>query len=578
MDVSARAVRTSAPPENEALLKAAASWVNQLARTLKTCRLYDVGNPTVVRFREDLGIALHRLLDEQGALTLRFSADDVQLDETSLYSARSRDDNLALPFYRDGVRAITFSPGIAPQELEAFLDRVLQVSGQNLGEDDLVTLLWEAHLPHIDVDYVPADSEFGSGEAAESDGEGSPMPWPHAQPPEEEGAVAVAEGDEVEAAGDGRSDDWPTGHLTVEIETGFGELEKLAITEVPRFRGEFDAEHAVTPLTTALAILRASLAAGANAEDAAELGRFVPRLLRQAITRGAWLEAREALALIQKCAPSDWSLATFVQEMMQPISISTVIEHIDQQEPAAVAEFIALATEIGEQGPDWLTQVLAESQQRRHRRALAEAIAELCRENPERLAPWLADRRWYVVRNVVHILGWIGGSATVGMLQVALRNPDVRVRQEVVAALGQVDAKAARPLLLKLLDSGDTRTFCSALHQIAAERDPTVARLLVGYMTSENFEARPPEEKRAIYSALSTSAGDESIPALEDELFKGNWFSRNQEQHRQSVARCIARIGTPMARMVLVRGSSSRRGPVRTACETALSGWTGHDG
>ena len=47
---------------------------------------------------------------------------------------------------------------------------------------------------------------------------------------------------------------------------------------------------------------------------------------------------------------------------------------------------------------------------------------------------------------------------------------------------------------------------------------------------------------------------------------------KNQEAHRQSVARVLARIGTPLARLVLERGVQSKRAPVRKACEDALQG------
>jgi hypothetical protein len=110
------------------------------------------------------------------------------------------------------------------------------------------------------------------------------------------------------------------------------------------------------------------------------------------------------------------------------------------------------------------------------------------------------------------------------------------------------------------------------LHQLSAARDPAVARLLHGYLVNPAFEARPLEEKRAIYSALSATGGDEVVPDLEAELHKGNWFSRYQEAHRQAVARCLARIGTPLARLTLERGAQSRRGPVRKSCEDALTG------
>jgi HEAT repeat protein len=208
---------------------------------------------------------------------------------------------------------------------------------------------------------------------------------------------------------------------------------------------------------------------------------------------------------------------------------------------------------------------------------IAEAVAETCRDNPERLAPWLSDSRWFVVRNVVHILGWIGGAPIVGLLKSALRHPEPRVRQEVVAALGQVEPKLARPLLMTLLDGADSRMFCAVLHQLSSERDTTVAQRMLAYLQDPEFEQRPMEERRAIYLTLSSTGNDEILPELEAELVRGNWFSRNQEAHRQAVARCLARIGTPLARMLLERGAQSKRGPVRKACEDALAGFANRE-
>jgi hypothetical protein len=558
------AVRT---PEQEAAVRAADVWVNHLARTLKTCRLYDANNPTVIRFREELAQALTHTLDEHGALTLQFTSDDVLCDGVSLYPARSRDDNLALAFYRDGVHALTFSPGIEPTEVEAFLDAVLLVTGQNAGENDLVTLLWEAHLQSLDVDYVPAEGDVGAGDAVDA---GEVVPWPTMAPPEDEEAPEEpAEAPE----GEDRSDDWTLGDLAVEVEAGFAELESLAPTEIQRFLSEYEAEHVVPMATATIAISSAFLHAGAELADRAELARFLPRVLRQTVTAGSWTEARHCLALLRKCGRhSEWSLESFTQELFQPISVAGVIEKLDQQEAPALAEFIALARDMGPPAVDWLNLALAESQQRRTRRALAEAIAGLCRDDPEQLAPWLADPRWYVVRNIVHILGWIGGERTIGLLETAMRHPEPRVRQEVVAALGQAGAGRARPLLLGMLEGADPRLFCSVLHQLAVERDPQTAAVLMRHLVDPELEQRPLEVRRAIYSALAATGDDGILEALELELHKGNWFSRYQEAHRQAVARCIARIGTPLARTVLERGARSKRAPVRKACLDALGG------
>ncbi len=564
-------------PEQEAAARAVSVWVHHLARTLKTCRLYDPNNPTVVRFRSELADSLARLLGEVGPVRLKFTSDDVLYDEVSLYPARSRDDNLALPFYRDGIRALTFQPGAGADELDVLLDAVLEVTGQTAIENDLVTTLWEAHLRHIEVDYVPAEGEVG-GEAAAEAGE-SLVPWPMPVP-EELQAEGQASGAEVETVESGtredRSDDWTAGDLTAEVEAGFEELEALSRTEIGRFQSEFRAEHEVPVLASCIAITQAVLAAGSTPGDRAEIARFLPRLLRQAVAQGSWLEARATLGMLRGCDGAEWGEASFTQELLQPISVTHLVEKLDAREESA-AEMIAFLGELGEPAVDVLNLVLAESQSRKARRLLAEAIAERCRANPERLAPWLADPRWFVVRNVVHILGWIGGSSIVGLLQSAARHPDPRVRQEVVAALGQVDPRLARPLLIRMLDGADTRQLLAVLHQLSAARDAGVARLLVQYLQDERFDERPAEEKRAIYSTLSHAGDDAVLPDLDFELHKGNWFSKNHEAHRQAIARCIARIGTPAAREILERGITSRRPPVRKACEDALGGLHAHE-
>jgi HEAT repeat protein len=292
--------------------------------------------------------------------------------------------------------------------------------------------------------------------------------------------------------------------------------------------------------------------------------------VRQAVSQGSWLEAREGLRLLEDCSSDEWSPVSFAQEMLQPISISSLVEKLDAQRDEQFMEFIAFALHLGDAAVDCLTLVLAETQIMRLRRVLAEAIAGLCRENPERLAPYLSDPRWYVVRNIVHILGWIGGTPIVGLLQTAVRHSDNRVKREVVAALGTVEPRLARPVLIRLLEGADPKRFCAVLHQLSSTRDAGVARLLFGYVQDPQFEQRSMAERQAIYNALGATAGDESVAELEAELHRGNWFSRNAESHRASLARAIARIGTAHARVVLERGAQSRRPPVRKACADAL--------
>jgi HEAT repeat protein len=545
-------------------VKAAGVWLHMFARTLKTCRLYDAGNPAAVRFREELVRALRQLLSEHGAVTYRFTADDVTCDGHSLYPARSRDDNLAFPFYRDGVRGLTITPGAEPRECDALVDAVLGVTGQNLDGDDLVTLLWEANLRHVDVDYIPAEGEAGAADAAAQPEEGPLLPWPTASGGEQEKS-ANEPSSEPE-----RSEDWSLGQLTEEVEATFAELDYMSQQEVPRFLQEFEAERRVPPAAAAMAVAHACLNADPEDDDRREMARFLPRVLRAAIADGAWSDARQAVNLLRASGSGEWSDERFTQEVLQPVSITRAAERLDSQGPAALSEFVALASELGPVAIDWLTLTLSECQTRMARQMVAEAIAVRAQEDPSRLAPWINDPRWYVVRNVVHILGWVGGAGVVPLLQNAVKYPDPRITAEVVTALQGVEPRLARPVLIRALEGADTKLFCQILQQLSAARDPAVARYVTAFIAQERFLRRPIEERRAIYAAIASTGSDEIVPELEQAMNGGNWFDREQEVHRHAVARCLARIGTPSAIAALESGAQSRRAPVRQACEAAL--------
>ncbi|MBI5168435.1 MAG: HEAT repeat domain-containing protein [Candidatus Eisenbacteria bacterium] len=574
MSVISRTGRSGAasPPERtltDASVKVAAGWIAQFARTLKTCRLYDAMNPTVIRFRDELSQAAYAMIRELGTVTYRFESDDVTVDGVSVHPARSRDDNLAYPFHRDGVRGITINGGVTSREIDAFVDCVLAVTGQNLDGDDLVTLLWEAHLTHMDVDYVPAQGDVGAGAPTPEEGAGALMPWPAANDAQKQPEEAPAQAPEG-GTGKGRSEDWTLGDLTVEVEASFVELDAMAGHEIDRFRAEYAAEHRVSPVTAAVAIAQACVKADPTIDDRREIARFLPRVLRTALSSGAWAEAREALRMLRALGVREWSEETFRQELQQPVTVARVVEQLDKQGEAGAAEWLALADDLGDAGIDWMTLVLSESQQRDVRLGVAEALTDRCRDNPERLASWLTDGRWYVVRNIVHILGWIGGAQVAGLLQVALRHPDSRVREEVVVALGNVELKIARPLLIRAVDGAESKLFCQVLARLSAARDAATARWLFAFLQQERFEQRPPEERRAIYAALASVGGDEIVPELEAELVRQNWFDRSQEIHRHNVARILARIATPRACEALRTAAESKRPPVRQAAQSAL--------
>ncbi len=549
------------------------AWVSQFARTLKNCRLYDAHNQAAQRFREQLSLALGPILRTHGTFTLRFEPDDVVFEGQSLYKAKSREDNLALPFHRDGVRALTFGEAVDRRELDALLDALLRVSAREAAseDEDLVTLLWEAHLEHIEIDYVPAEGgDFGAAATAI---EGELVLWPtsaaleDASDPGSRTTLEPPPGEEREA----RSDDWPVGTPTAEIEATLAELQATAPAEVARLKAQHQAETQRTAIAATIDVVRAFMGSEVGPEDRSDLAPFLSRVLRHAVREARWDEASATLALMRDVG--EWSPVTFVQELQQAISVTAIKDAlVAQGEPGAQA-FTRFTAELGDGGADVLGHVLAELEGGPAARPIMEALVGMCRSHPETLAPWVADRRPHVVRAAVQMLGAIGGDGIAAPLQPAVRHTDPRGRADALQALKGCSIKAARPLLMTLLQTGEARTLVPVLQKLSEARDPQVAEHLLTLMLAPEFATRSADERRAIYTALGAVGGDQVIPELEAELLRGGWFDRVNEAHRQAVARCLVRIGTPMARMVLEHGAESRRGPVRDLCREMLARW-----
>ena len=551
--------------------RAVSAWLTLFARTCKTCRLYDANNPAIARFREQLHQDLRTLLDQFDDVTLDVASRELSYGGEVVYRPPSRDDNLAATFHRDGIRRITLLKGIEAAELHKFVDIFVHVSSHAGMEEDLVTLLWEGEISGISWVEAPEDGDVNAA-GDEEPGAASPMPWPGAASAAVRGAGARASGAQQSDDGSSRSDDHEVLSRPGDLEVAFGELESRAITEMARLQQEYEAESARPVVTRLLERLGDGLATETTPDDRRELASFIPRVLREALVAGDWAGTQGALGMQRACDP-EWSARVFFEGLSGGPSLSftrRAVTALDTQGPAGVEAFLALAGDCGEPAVDWLMLVLAESQEQRTRRPLARALATIVREHPERLLPWMSDDRWYVVRNVVHILGWIGGDAVASHLQAAIHHSDLRVRREVVTTLGTVSPGVARPILLNMLSTAQSRLFTTIVHQLSLGADPVVSQRLFEVLRDDRFVERPEDERRAVYVGIANQ-GAGVVGSLEEELNRGGLFARGLDDHRHSLARCLARIGTPEAREALQRGARSAKGGVRKACELALA-------
>jgi HEAT repeat protein len=533
-------------------------WLRQAARLVSLARARGPGHPEVVAHRERLVESLADLVRWHAPLVLRCSAIEIWLREEVVL--RSDDDTGAdatergLPFllYRDGVRGLTFDANASREDAGVLLDAIVRASGAPDCDEDIASLLWTADLDGLSIELAPFEEVVPGGAL------------PPARPgaPGAAGTLALVEAPRPALA-------WPDLGSPVPVEAAWTALRqeeaaaRAAWREAARTDGAREwIERVETLVTDVLAHDDGPVAREA-------LSHALVSWLARAAQRRDWNEAGRALETLRRADPErTWSPPLLVASL-GTLDADAIAERLDDTEPEEQGRFFALAVRIGRPAVDLLVRVLARAGSARVRAAASTALGYVCADEPSVLAPYVRDTRWHVARNIVFVLGQIGGEDAGDALSLGLRHADVRVRRTAVTALAQLPPHRRTPLLVRQLDVTDPATLTTVLGMLAREPDTRASEALIERIAGADFESRPEAVRLALIAALGEIAGDAGVPALAAVLNAGGWFAPRTPE-RTAAARALVRIGSARAGECVRTGLRSRADAVRAACQEAL--------
>ncbi|HSE94623.1 MAG TPA: HEAT repeat domain-containing protein, partial [Methylomirabilota bacterium] len=186
-------------------------------------------------------------------------------------------------------------------------------------------------------------------------------------------------------------------------------------------------------------------------------------------------------------------------------------ENVSPEQMEGAAEYLR---GVAREGVEEFANLLAEERDRRVRARMCQVLARVGPVMVPVLVPRLDDTRWYVVRNLLYILGRIGHESAFLPLIPLLDHQHPRVRVEAIRALALVGGEAAAGPILRCVP----------------DHDPTVCRAAV--------------------KAVGSLRSDEGVPVLRDLLTRPVTADDHLEIQQEAVT-ALATIGTPVARGVL---------------------------
>jgi HEAT repeat protein len=467
-----------------------ATILKQLAALLKNMRTYDRDNPVIARSFGILLASLQHFLNENKSLTLLVREDTLAYGDSVCFRSTDRADSLAFALFRDGIRLITFKAGLSAAEIEDFAWAVHEARGADPYQADLVTILWEKELEHINYRAVDAYLEDGERQKIE------------------DLAVKYMESNAV--------DDHERNHLSPDFV--FNEL-GLSITgprasaqPVARTICEVDTRNSIREileedegnLLSRCIEICTEIAYTADTDEmfnsvVSLLGRICERL----VCAGQFLAACCIVSDLRLLASEEdtsaarrSSIMDTISRLGEPRTINLIGDQLCDLTESRLEEVFAYLALMTPTAVEPLCSLLSESEQKTVRYLLCRAISIVARTETDRLRRFMLDHRWFVVRNMVMIAGMIGSHEVLPILRSIKSHKEPRVRKELARSLGRIGSDLCLDMFEDLLRDENKSVRLAAITAVRDIGSDQAMECVESIILEGAFGNKPMDEKR----------------------------------------------------------------------------------
>lgn len=249
-------------------------------------------------------------------------------------------------------------------------------------------------------------------------------------------------------------------------------------------------------------------------------------------------------------------------------TIPLIVNRLCSPEIRDPSEVINLLIIIGESVLTTLILRLSTEQDLRNRRRLMLAISRFKDKALPRLLPFLEDTRWYVVRNIVAILGEMQLPESVPHLGKILDYPDIRVQKEIIKTLSRIRTKEAIEILLMLLyrkTSPEIRSY--AAYVLGMVRETFAIPYFIKILKGKSLYFEDTAFLKEVILALGRIGSQECVTPLVKLFKKRSFFFPGRFRFLKGViSQALGELGGEDAVKLLYNCAVKSKGELRETC------------
>jgi hypothetical protein len=543
------------PAADRARVEAAREVIATLAKAQRDRRTYPKNSAIFARRREELLAKLTELLAATPDLSYQIEPESILFEGQEVHRDPNPRESLSSHLHHHGIREIRFLAGLTEDEIAGFFDALTTPLQENDADDDLPTLFWERGFRHIA--WRASDDH--------------PAEAPRAVDPmgtlgaflvqQREAPAAIAFPSIQRLAGSG-----PSGVP--------GDQDTTLTAEDMRALASLVDDDRRRDLTSdVLDVLLQALKGGVEHDEAHELCAILKRLTELSLEARDFRRAAVILRRLVEVAGQAPALLQAIQPVIvhfsKPPQVNRILEILAEGTSYDEKDLLEYLTQLTAPAAAPLTEGFMVITDRKTRKVMCNAIAELVKYDVSVLAGFARDERWYVARNVAHVLGLARAPEGLKTLELLALHPHAKVRAEAVRAAMLAAPAMSRDIVLGALADPDRAVRSHALDLAPAVRDARLTSVLQGMVQDRVFATRDAGEKRAMAIALARLAGERALPVLAKLLGRHPLFQRKVDDARAAAVAGIAAIGTPRA-IEALRAAATSEPDLSAVVEKAL--------
>ena len=551
--------------------------VQLLSNALKSLLIYPTNNPIPKEFKRKLHLSLSEFLNSYDELKLEISPSQLLYEGKVVYEDGEKEEGLAYVLHKDGIRELAFLKGLEPGEVEDLVEVMETCFKSTDLEEDLVTMLWEKdfnHIKYLVVDDL-LDVDVPSAEDIPDDWDFNRLFYSE---------IALTEQDAYTAGAD--RPDLTYQYRQEQTKELLKKLKEFSPEEIESIQQLLEMDNRYRSLDEFLDILTEILITEQDFSEFSQMMETLEKILGTLINMADFCSAAKIVWRLKKFEAMTQNSSEQIDSLKKSKAERTrrVVDGAGEEENIRRVSQILNEKEIIDFSSvkeylfslNWnsispIIHMLGDLKHFPARRMVCEVLTEKGKDHLELLEEGISDRRWYVVRNVVSVLGTIGSVKGVKFLKLVIHHPDLRVRREVVTSLFKIPGSEAGSLLVSSLQDEDMRIRILASRGLAQRKEKEALPALMTILQDGEFKDKSPEEKKHMLESFATIAESEAVPFLVKMVNKRSWRTRDKHNEIRIFAiGALSTLDTPEAKEALLQLSKKRNKAIRQACQHAL--------